>query len=255
MLADLRKSWLKNETPPHNSAWPAWRGGARLLWLCMLLLSCRESSLSNELLNCPNFSIHQASITWPTKKRVNRISRWTWNISHRATLSSAAKPTNSCSFPNGAQFKRHKKSFGGYTTYYQAALGTAKESSNTNLLVCCSKFILSVHRFAPLYEAENWIKQERVSSCGCCEETHQCACGLACACVVLWSAHCLKDIIHHSKNVTSHSGDAWKENQASPPLSWRRVLQWQVSTLADSHPIIFRPAVLQTAGKWTHSWC
>lgn len=57
------------------------------------------------------------------------------------------------------------------------------------------------------------------------------------------------------QDVTSHSGDAWKENQASPPLSWRRMLQWQVSTLADSHPIIFRPAVLQTAGKWSHSWC
>lgn len=49
---------------------------------CVWFFWAVESSLSNELLNCQNFSIHQASITWPTKKRVNRISRWTWNISH-----------------------------------------------------------------------------------------------------------------------------------------------------------------------------
>lgn len=121
---------------------------------------------------------------------------------------------------------------------------------NTNLLACCSKFILSVNRFAPLYEAEDWIKQEQVSNWWCCEETRQCTgmCG---------SVICTLPQRHNPslQNVTSHSGDAWKENEASLLLSWRCMLQWQVSTLADSHRIIFRPAVLQTAGKWSRSWC
>ena len=43
---NCKKCWLKNGMPFHSSVRPAWGGGARLLWLCMVLPYATEAPVN-----------------------------------------------------------------------------------------------------------------------------------------------------------------------------------------------------------------